>query len=64
MRITARTSMSVGLMDTVCPPSSVFAAYNAIGSPKEIIVYPYCGHELPGHHLERQLAEFVEEMRR
>jgi cephalosporin-C deacetylase len=61
-RITARCSVSVGLMDAICPPSSVFAAYNAIDAPKEIAVYPYSGHDLPGHHIERQLEEFAQEM--
>ncbi|HEV2472552.1 MAG TPA: acetylxylan esterase [Chthonomonadales bacterium] len=41
--------MCVGLMDTICPPSSQFAAYNRIRSPKEMLVYPDFGHEgLPG----------------
>ena len=61
-RITARCSVSVGLMEAICPPSSVFAAYNAIEAPKEIAVYPYSGHDLPGHHIERQLEEFAREM--
>jgi cephalosporin-C deacetylase len=39
----------VGLMDTVCPPSSQFAAYNGIVSNKSMVVYPDFGHEdLPG----------------
>jgi cephalosporin-C deacetylase len=61
-RITARCSVSVGLMDAICPPSSVFAAYNAIEAPKEIAVYPYSDHDLPGHHIERGLEEFAREM--
>ncbi|MFG3257286.1 acetylxylan esterase [Streptomyces sp. NPDC048172] len=36
---------SVGLMDQVCPPSTVFAAHNAYGGPKDIAVYPFNGHE-------------------
>jgi cephalosporin-C deacetylase len=37
-------------MDTVCPPSSQFAAYNKIISPKTMAIYPDFGHEaLPGH---------------
>jgi Acetyl esterase (deacetylase) len=36
---------SVALMDTVCPPSTVFAAYNHYAGPKEIEVYPFNGHE-------------------
>ena len=62
-RITARCSVSVGLMDAICPPSSVFAGYNAIEAPKEIAVYPYSGHDVPGHHIEHQLEEFAREMR-
>jgi cephalosporin-C deacetylase len=49
-RIRAKTLMAVGLMDTICPPSSQFAAYNKITAPKELAVYPDFGHEgLPGH---------------
>jgi cephalosporin-C deacetylase len=41
--------MAVGLMDTVCPPSTQFAAYNRIPAPKSLWVYPDFGHELlPG----------------
>ena len=32
-RITATTLVSVGLMDDICPPSTVFAAYNEINAP-------------------------------
>ena len=48
-RIKARVMMGVGLMDTICPPSSQFAAYNKIKAPKELVIYPDFGHEgLPG----------------
>ena len=36
---------SVGLMDEICPPSTVFAAYNYYGGPKEIKIWPYNHHE-------------------
>ncbi|WP_433385506.1 acetylxylan esterase [Actinoplanes sp. CA-142083] len=36
---------TVGLMDAVCPPSTVFAAYNRRPGPKEMLVWPYNGHE-------------------
>jgi cephalosporin-C deacetylase len=36
---------SVGLMDEVCPPSTVFAAYNHYAGPKEIKVWSYNQHE-------------------
>ena len=38
-------SFSVALMDGVCPPSTVYAAYNAYRGPKEITVYRYNDHE-------------------
>lgn len=48
---------SVGLMDDVCPPSTVFAAYNAYAGPKQIRVYPYNGHEGgQAYHEAEQLA--------
>jgi cephalosporin-C deacetylase len=59
-RIRARTRISVGLRDTCTPPSTVFAAYNAIDAPKEIAVFPYSGHQPPTSNAERQLADFVD----
>ena len=48
-RIQAEVLMAVGLMDTICPPSTQFAAYNKIGSEKDMTLYPDFGHEdLPG----------------
>jgi cephalosporin-C deacetylase len=32
-------------MDTVCAPSTQFAAYNKITSSKEMVIYPDFGHE-------------------
>jgi cephalosporin-C deacetylase len=50
-RIRAKTLMITGLMDTICPPSSQFAAYNKITAPKDYVLYPDFGHEiLPGHY--------------
>jgi cephalosporin-C deacetylase len=48
-RIEAEVLMAVGLMDTVCPPSTQFAAYNKITSQKALVIYPDFAHEgLPG----------------
>lgn len=48
-RIRAEVLLLVGLMDTICPPSTQFAAYNKITAKKDLIVYPDFGHEsLPG----------------
>jgi cephalosporin-C deacetylase len=58
-RIRATTLVSLGLRDTICPPSTVFAAYNAITAERDVVVRPYSGHEVPTAHAERQLAEFA-----
>lgn len=48
-RIKAKVFMAVGLLDTICPPSTQFAAYNKIKAEKKLAVYPDFGHEgLPG----------------
>jgi len=48
-RIRADVLMFTSLMDTVCPPSTQFAAYNRITSTKDLVLYPDFGHEaLPG----------------
>jgi cephalosporin-C deacetylase len=44
-RIRADFWMGCGLMDTTCPPSTQFAAFNKIRSPKHVEVYPDFGHE-------------------
>jgi cephalosporin-C deacetylase len=44
-RATAPALYSVGLMDAICPPSTVFAAYNHYAGPKDITIWPYNGHE-------------------
>jgi cephalosporin-C deacetylase len=44
-RAIAPALYSVGLMDDVCPPSTVFAAYNHYAGPKQIQVWPYNRHE-------------------
>jgi cephalosporin-C deacetylase len=44
-RATAPARYSVALMDAVCPPSTVFAAYNHYRGPADIDVWPFNGHE-------------------
>jgi cephalosporin-C deacetylase len=56
-RATAPALYSVGLMDDVCPPETVYASYNHYLGPKEISVYSYNGHESGGsHHVPVALA--------
>jgi cephalosporin-C deacetylase len=48
-RINSDILWGIGLMDTICPPSSQFAVYNKITSQKSMVIYPDYGHEiLPG----------------
>lgn len=48
-RIEGEVLMGIGLMDTECPPSTQFAAYNKIKSQKDLVIYPDYGHEsIPG----------------
>ncbi len=44
-RIQGEVFMNVGLMDSVCPPSTQFAAYNKINARKKMDIYPDFGHE-------------------
>ena len=49
-RIRAEILLGLGFSDTVCPPSTQFAAYNKIPSKKRYVAYPDFGHEgLPEH---------------
>jgi cephalosporin-C deacetylase len=36
---------SVALMDTTCPPSTVYAAYHHYAGPSQLDVFPFNGHE-------------------
>jgi cephalosporin-C deacetylase len=57
-RIKGQVLMATGLLDTTCPPSTVFAAYNKITSQKELKLYPDYEHEgLPG--FEDMLYQFM-----
>ncbi len=50
-RIRAEVYMATGLRDKTCPPSTQFAAYNKITSPRRVELYPDFGHEvLRGHN--------------
>jgi cephalosporin-C deacetylase len=44
-RSAAQALFSVGLMDEICPPSTVFAAYNHWRGDKQIRIYEYNHHE-------------------
>ncbi len=48
-RCKAEAIMSIGFIDAVCPPSSCYAAYNALKGPKSVINEPLMGHAAPTH---------------
>jgi cephalosporin-C deacetylase len=50
---------SVGLMDEICPPSTVFAAYNHFGGPKDIRIWRYNHHEGGGAYQEVEKVRFL-----
>lgn len=58
-RAQARALFSVGLMDEVCPPSTVYAAYNYWAGEKDIKVYPYNGHEGGGSYQTVERLRFL-----
>lgn len=49
-RVQCHSLLSVGLVDDITPPSTIFAAYNHLQCAKDMKVYRYFGHEfIPGH---------------
>ncbi len=58
-RAKAKTLFSTGLMDQVCPPSTVYAAYNHWAGEKDIKVYPYNGHEGGGSYQTVEKLKFL-----
>ena len=60
-RVKAKVRMFTGLMDTICPPSTQFAAYNAIPSEKDYVIYPDYGHEKL-HKSPDNIMQFMCEM--
>lgn len=59
-RIKQRIRIAVSFKDTVCPPLSVMAVYNRIKSEKNLVVYPYSGHDIANnpHHIDSTI-DFV-----
>lgn len=61
-RAHAPSLWSVGLFDDVCPPSTTFAAHNWYAGPKEMVVYPFNGHEGGSGHQARRQWEFAQSL--
>ncbi|WP_062946678.1 acetylxylan esterase [Brachybacterium sp. sponge] len=64
-RATAPAMFSVALRDTICPPSTVFAAHNLYASAsgtdpeREMVVYPYNHHEGGGPAQQRRQLDWL-----
>jgi cephalosporin-C deacetylase len=58
-RATAPALFSVGLRDEICPPSTVFAAFNHYAGPKEIRVWPFNGHDAGAYHQQADRFTFL-----
>ncbi|MFT5466403.1 MAG: cephalosporin-C deacetylase [Verrucomicrobiales bacterium] len=58
-RCKADAIVSVGFIDRVCPPTSVYAAYNALSGKKQIINEPAMGHAAP-EPIKKQFWEALE----
>ncbi|HEV7302147.1 MAG TPA: acetylxylan esterase [Tepidisphaeraceae bacterium] len=43
-RVTVPTLVGMGLVDATCPPAGVFAMYNELNGPKEILILPAADH--------------------
>lgn len=63
-RASARALFSVGLFDEICPPSTVFAAYNWYAGDKDITVYDFNGHEGGAGHQGVKQWELVRNLTR
>ncbi|HET9910340.1 MAG TPA: acetylxylan esterase [Anaerolineales bacterium] len=61
-RAKAKALFSTALMDQICPPSTVFAAYNHWAGEKDIKVYPYNGHEGGGSYQTAEKLKFLQEV--
>jgi cephalosporin-C deacetylase len=58
-RAKAKALFSVALMDDVCPPSSIYGAYNNYAGQKTIETYAFNNHEGGGTVQERRQVEWL-----
>jgi cephalosporin-C deacetylase len=58
-RADAQALFSVGLMDDICPPATVYAAYNHYKGPKQIRLWEYNNHEGGGTFQQLEKVKFL-----
>ena len=59
-RSTAQALFSAGLMDEICPPSTVFAAFNHYAGEKEIRIWEFNHHEGGGTYQKLEQVRFLD----
>lgn len=59
-RLKAELLLQVGLVDTICPPSTQFAMYNKVTAKKNAILYPEYAHEIPPEGFDRIIEFFAD----
>lgn len=61
-RSSCRALFSVALMDDICPPSTVFAAYNHFRGDKRIAVYEYNRHEGGSSYQQQEQLGYLHDL--
>jgi len=61
-RANAPALFSTGLMDVICPPSTVFAAYNYYAGKKKINVYHFNQHDGGGSYQVLEKIKFLQSL--
>lgn len=61
-RAESNALFSVALMDGVCPPSTVFAAYNAYAAEKSVEIYEFNDHEGGGYRQRLRQIGWLQEL--
>jgi cephalosporin-C deacetylase len=60
-RIQCPVLMGIGLQDPVCPAHTNLSSYNLITTPKQLKIYPLCGHTVDYADWNPRRAEFFEQ---
>ncbi len=58
-RASAQALFSVGLMDEICPPSTVYAAFNHYAGEKQIRIWEFNHHEGGGTYQKLEQVKFL-----
>lgn len=61
-RANCPAQFSVGMMDTICPPRTVYAAYNHYAGAKEMMVWEFNNHEGGGTYQSIEKARFLKSL--